>query len=143
MELIERETFYICGYVVETDAIQNDNDISNLYSNFFSERKNVVLQSLPGSKKGYYGLSWYSQGHEKYCYLLGIEFSEKVNPPQGAVTKTLEKALFAKASYPKDKNIIEAWNEFYYRDIPSTGYAPNEPYNLYFEYYPDDVHGDF
>jgi len=27
MNLVERETFYICGYTVETNAAQNDKDI--------------------------------------------------------------------------------------------------------------------
>ena len=31
MKFIERETFCICGYAVETTAAQNDRDVSGLY----------------------------------------------------------------------------------------------------------------
>jgi len=143
MELIERETFYVCGYAVETTAAQNDNDVSGLYNDFFDKGKEAILLRLHGCKKGYYGLSWYAQGHEKYCYLLGVEVGKGNEPPENAVIKELEKTAFAVAYYPSDKNIIEAWNEFFYTDIPNAGYAPNEQYNLYFEYYPENARGDY
>ena len=143
MNLIERDTFYICGYAVETTAAQNDKDVSNLYNDFFNKDKESILSRLQGSKKGYYGLSWYTQGHEKYCYLLGIEVGKENDPPENALFKSLEKTLYAVARYPHGRDIIEAWNEFFYTDIPKAGYAPNEPYNLYFEYYLEGVHGDY
>ena len=143
MDIVERETFYICGYAVETTATQNDKDVSGLYKDFFTMKKDEVLLRLRGSKKGYYGLSWYSQGHERYCYLLGIEVGKENEPPDNTLIKALETTLYAVARYPQSKDIIEAWNEFFYKDISNAGYAPNEPYNLYFEYYPEDVHGDY
>ena len=143
MEFIERETFCVCGYAVETTAAQNDADISALYKDFFDTDKESVLLRLNGGKKGYYGLSWYTRGHEKYCYLLGIEVGGENAPPENALLKILEKTLYAVARYPRDKDIMEAWNEFFFTDIPGEGYAPNAPYNLYFEYYPEDVHGDY
>jgi len=143
MKLIERETFCICGYAVETTAAQNDKDVGGLYKDFFDKDKESILLGLRGSKKGYFGLSWYSQGHEKYCYLLGIEVSKENEPPENALMRTLEKTLYAVACYPHNKDIMEAWNEFFYTDIPGEGYAPNEPYNLYFEYYPESVKGDY
>jgi len=83
MELIERETFYICGYAVVTTAEQNDKDVSALYQDFFDTNKETILSCLQGSQNGYY------------------------------------------------------------TDIPKEGYAPNEPYNFYFEFYPEDVKGDY
>jgi len=143
MELMERETFSVCGYAVETTAVQNDQSISGLYKDFFDRNQEAALLRLQDSRMGYYGLSWYTQGHEKYCYLLGIEVGRENNPPENALLKTLEKTVYAVARYPRDKNILEAWNEFFYSDIPGEGYAPNEPYNFYFEYYPQNVHGDY
>ena len=95
MNLIERDTFYICGYAVETTAAQNDKDVSNLYNDFFDKDKVSILLRLQGSKKGYYGLSWYTQGHEKYCYLLGVEVGKENEPPENALIKPLEKTLYA------------------------------------------------
>jgi len=143
MQLIERATFYICGYTVETTAAQNEQDVSALYQDFFDTGKEAVLLRSPGSKKGYYGLSWYTQGHETYCYLLGIEVGKENEPPTGALLKTMGKTTYAVAHYPQGKDIIEAWNEFFYTDIPQAGYAPNEQHNLYFEYYPEDVRGAY
>ena len=139
MKLIERETFYICGYAVETTAARNDNDVSALYKDFFDTDKETVLLQLTGSKKGYYGLSWYTQGHEKYCYLLGIEVGKENKPPENALLKEVTKTVYAVGCYPDGKDVIEAWNELFYTDIPNGGYSPNEQFNLYFEYYPEDV----
>jgi len=143
MTLLTRDTFHICGYAVETTAAQNDKDISGLYKDFFNSGKDVALLRLKGGKKGFFGLSWYTQGHEKYCYLLGIEVDKDNTPPDGALLKTLDQTLYAAARYPHDKNIMDAWTEFFNTDIPAEGYAPDEQYNLYFEYYPEDVHGNY
>jgi predicted transcriptional regulator YdeE len=143
MKLIERETFHICGYAVETTASQNDKDVSGLYTDFFDMDRESALLSLYDSKKGYYGLSWYTQGHEKYCYLLGIEVGEENIPPENSLLKEVAKTTYAVGCYLHGKDVIEAWNEFFYTDIPNEGYAPNEQFNLYFEYYPKDVKGDF
>jgi len=143
MKLVDKETFYICGYAVETTATQNDKDISDLYGYFFEKANETLLLDLQGSKKGYFGLSWYTLGHEKYCYLLGIEVGKDNQPPENAILKTVPKALYAVAWFPHDKDIKEAWTEFFYTDIPKEGYAPNELQNLYFEYYSESVHGDY
>ena len=143
MKLVERETFHICGYAVETTAAQNDKDVCGLHKNFFDTGKETVLRRLKGSKKGYYGLLWYTQAHEKFCYLLGIEVDKENAPPENAMLKTVAKTTYAVACYPHDKNAIEAWTEFFYTDIPKEGYAPNEEHNLYFEYYPESVDGNY
>jgi HD-GYP domain-containing protein (c-di-GMP phosphodiesterase class II) len=43
----------------------------------------------------------------------------------------------------KGYDIIKAWNEFFYDEIPKAGYKVNEEYNLYFEFYPQSVNGEF
>lgn len=143
MKLIERDTVHICGYAVETDAAQNTDDLSKLYEDFFDNDRESALLNLHGSKKGFYGLMWYTQGHEKYCYLLGIEVGGECELPDNAIYKTIPKTTYAVACYSRDKDAIEAWSEFFFTDIPNEGYAPNEQLNLYFEYFPKDVDGDY
>ena len=143
MKLVERETFHVCGYAIETTASQNGEDLSKLYEDFFDSDKESLLLRLQSSKKGYYGLMWYTQGHEKYYYLLGIEVGGENEPPEDAMLKTITKTTYAITCYPHDKDTIEAWTEFFYRDIPKEGYAPDEQHNLYFEYYPKGVDEDY
>lgn len=78
MRLIERDMLHICGYVAETDTTHNGDDLSALFKIFFDNNKDAYMLNLPGSKKGFYGLQWYTQGHEKYCYLLGIEVGASI-----------------------------------------------------------------
>lgn len=143
MRFIERDAIHICGYVVETDARHNADDLSNLYKDFFDNNKESLLLSLHGSKKGFYGLMWYTQGHEKYCYLLGIEVGRECEPPADSVLKTIPETTYAVSNYSHEKDAIEAWGEFFFTDIPSEGYAPNEQLNLYFEFFPESVEGDY
>lgn len=143
MKIIERETFYVCGYGVETTADKNDEDLSKLYKDFFDKDKESILLGLQGSKKGYFGLMWYTSGREKYYYLLGIEVDKENNSPENAILKTVPKTTYAVANYPHDKDAIEAWTEFFYTDIPNEGYVPNEQYNLYFEYFSKNIDGDY
>lgn len=143
MELLERNTLRICGYFVETDAAHNADDLSKLYKDFFDNGKEAVLRNLHGNKKGFYGLMWYTQGHEKYCYLLGIEVGEACVPPDDAIVKTIPRTTYAVSRYRHDKDAIEAWSEFFFTDIPNEGYAPNAPLNLYFEFFPESVDGDY
>ena len=143
MKIIERDTFYICGYGIETTAEKNAEDLSKLYKDFFDSDKESILLDLQGSKKGYFGLMWYTSGHEKYYYLLGIEVDKENEPPENAILKTVPKTTYAVAYYPHDKDAIEAWTEFFYTDIPKEAYVPNEDFNLYFEHMPKNVDGDY
>ena len=143
MKIIERDIFSICGYAVETSAEQNEDALTKLYDDFFGSDKESILRQLIGCKKGYYGFMWYTQGHEKYCYLLGIEVAEDNKPPENAILKTTVKTTYAVACYPYDKDAIEAWGEFFYTDIPNEGYVVNEELNFYFEYHPDSIDGDY
>lgn len=143
INFVEKETFFVCGYSVETTLEQNDKDISALYEDFFRSGKETALMKLKGSKKGYYGLSWYTQGNEKYCYLLGIEASKENTVPENAVLKEVPKTTYAMVRFPKGEDILKAWNDFFYYAIPGAGFKVNEAHNRYYEYYPGSVHGEF
>lgn len=143
MELIEREMFYVCGYAAETDAAHNADDLAKLYADFFENNRADLLCKLNGSKKGFYGLMWYTQGHEKYRYLLGVQVDGGCTPPAGSLLKAVPKTTYAVARYPQEKDAIEAWGAFFYTDIPGAGYAPDEQLNLYFEFFPESVEGDY
>lgn len=143
MKLIKREAFSICGYAVETNAQQNTDDLSALYKNFSSTGKKTILRKLQGSKKGFYGLMWYTQEHHKYCYLLGIEVNEKCKPPANSVLKAIPKTTYAVSCYADSKDTIEAWNELFFTVILSEGYIPNDPFNLYFEFHPENIDGNY
>ncbi len=140
---VKKDAFYICGYCVETTAAQNDADISALYDDFFGSGKEGVLLALDGAKKGYCGLSWYTQGHEKYCYLLGIEVGPDNETPENAVIKQVPEAVFAAARFTRADDIMKAWNEFFYNEIPKRGWSVNGELNVYYEYYPESVSGDY
>lgn len=143
VELTERGAFCVCGYAVETTPEHNDRDVSKLYKDFFQDDKETVLRLLSGSKNGFYGLSWYTHGHERYCYLLGVEVANTNSAPANALIKTIAKTTYAVARFPGGADIIEAWNRFFYTDIPSAGFAPNERHGYYFEYYPGSVYGSY
>lgn len=143
MKLVQRDALHICGYATETDATHNAEDLSALYKDFFDNDREASLLRLQGNQKGFYGLMWYTQGHEKYGYLLGMEVGGACEPPAGSMLKTIPKTTYAVACCPQGKDAIEAWGEFFFTDIPKAGYAPNEQLNLYFEFFPGSVEGDY
>lgn len=143
ISIVERDTFFICGYSVETTLEQNDKDVSALYSDFFGSGKEAILMMLKGSKKGYYGLIWYTEGKERYCYLLGIEVGQENIAPENSILKKISKATYAVTRFTKSEDIIEAWTNFYYNVIPKAGFKVDEQYNFYFEYYPININGEF
>lgn len=143
MQITERDALHICGYAVETTAAQSAEDLSRLFEDFFSGGRESVLRKMPGSQTGFYGLMWYTQGHEKYCYLLGVAVGEGCEAPEGAMLRTVPETTYAVAEYPRGKDAVEAWTEFFFTDIPREGYAPNAQLNLYFEFFPERVTGDY
>ena len=143
MDLVERGEFHVCGWAVDTTAADNDTDVGALYADFFDGDKHAVARTMAGNHPGWFGLSWYTENHERYGYLLGVEVDAAVEPPAGAEVKTLPPTQWAVASYPAGQDIMEAWTQFYFTDIPQAGWAPDDQYNLYFEYYPGDAHGNF
>lgn len=143
MRFVDRAPFHICGYVIETDTVHNTADLSALYQDFFDQDREAALLKMPGNKRGLYGLMWYTQGHEKYAYLLGIKVSGECCLPEKAVLKTIPKTTYAVSDYPRNKDTIEAWHTFFFEDIPNAGYAANAALNLYFEYFPNGEDGGF
>lgn len=143
IKLLDRDTFFVCGYSVETTLAQNDKDIAALYSSFVQEGKEATLLNLNGSRKGYYGLTWYTQGHERYCYLLGLEVGRRNAIPTNAVLKEVSETTYAMAHFSQGENIIQAWTEFFYTEIPKTGFGVDGERNLYFEYYPGSFDGEY
>ncbi len=141
LELVTRPAFHICGYATETTLEGNDGDIAALYRDFFETGKEHTLLRLPGCQNGYYGLEWYTEGHQSFFYLLGKAVDETADTPAGAVIKHIPAARYAVAEMPAGRNLVEAWTEFFYTGIPGAGYAPNAEHGFYFEYYPEDVHG--
>lgn len=141
IKTVDRDQFTVCGYAVETTLEKNDEDIPRLYKAYFETGKDEELPAQPGCKNGYYGLSWYTKGHERYCYLLGRETGEAFSMPEGAVRKTVPPGLYAVAQVPEGADIKEAWTVFFYEDIPQLGFAPDETHGIYFEYYPESVQG--
>jgi len=139
----ERDTFYICGYCVETTLAQNDDDVSALYDDFFDNQKDAILMKLNDCKKGYYGLIWNTKDHERYCYLLGVEVGQENTAPENAVLKKVSSTKYAVASFPQGEDIIKAWTEFFYKEIPKAGFRVNDEDNAYFEFYHDGVQGEF
>ncbi len=143
MEMIVRDAFQLCGFSVETTLEQNDGDVSALYADFFEGGKSAAFENLTGIRKGYYGLIWYTEGHGKYRYLLGVEAGAGDETPNGSELKEIPAAVYAVARYPQGANVTQAWYAFFYHDIPEAGCRIDEERNLYFEYYPSAVDGAF
>lgn len=143
VSIVKRDAFAVCGFCVETTKAHNDEDISALYDHFFNSGIEQLLMSLSGAKKGYYGLSWYAQGHERYCYLLGMEVGHGNIAPENSILKEVPEAVYARACFSQTADIIKAWTEFFYNEIPKAGLEVDCQFNAYFEYYPGSAHGDY
>lgn len=141
--VVKRDLLTVCGYCVETTSAQNDADISALYNDFFSSSKEELLLAMKGAQKGYYGLSWYTQAHERYCYLLGVAVGEGNSAPENAMIKKAPSSTYARACFKQGEDIIKAWKEFFYEEIYKAGLTIDSELNVYFEYYPHSVHGDY
>ncbi len=143
IEIITRPAFYICGYAVETTLESNDADMPALYNSFFGTEREHLLLSLPGCKQGYYGLEWYTEGQKSFFYLLGKEAAAGCSAPEGALIKSIPTADFAAAKLPAGAGLTGAWTEFFFAAIPAAGCEPDAGHGLYFEYYPEDIHGGY
>ncbi|MGE5558190.1 MAG: effector binding domain-containing protein [Bacillota bacterium] len=75
--------------------------------------------------------------------MLGIEVGQENVAPENAVLKKVSKTIYAMARFAQGEDIIKAWAEFFYNEIPKAGFKVNEEYNLYFEFYPGSVYGEF
>lgn len=97
---------------------QNAKDVSALYDDFFCNSKEAILMNLNGSKKGYYGLSWYTQGHERYCYLLGIEVGQENTALENAVLKKAPKQHTLWRASRKEKIYSRQGTNFFTMKFP-------------------------
>jgi predicted transcriptional regulator YdeE len=138
----ERDAFSICGYAVETNLEDNNNDISKLYEKFQNEGYDSILNQLTGCEVGYYGLEWYTEGHKSFFYLLGKSVGETAASPKEAIMKHIPAAKYIVAEIPADTNVFNAWTEFFYKVIPDLGYKVDEQHGYYFEYYKNGFSGD-
>lgn len=143
MEIRNLESFLVCGYSVETTPEQNDTDIAALSDEFLNNSREATLRKLHGVQKGYYGLIWYTQGHKRYCYLLGLAVGQGNAIPEHAMIKEVPKTTYACACFQQGDNFIKSWTDFFSDQIPNAGYKVNEELNVYFEYYPSDIQGDY
>ncbi len=71
--------------------------------------------------------------HERYCYLLGIEIGQVSAAPERSLIKQVPAAAYAKACFCKGENIIKAWNDFFYKEIPQAGLEVNKQLNAYWQ----------
>jgi len=123
-----RNKFKVYGYLKETNSENNDYDLGQLWSKYESE-----LRQIPESKSCLYGVTWYTdETHKRYYYLLGIE-TDKLK--DNMVCVEVPTGYFAVATVPKEMTEVEAWAEFFYKEIPAKGYAPDENHGIYFEFY--------
>jgi len=144
IRFINKADFQISGYSVETSLDESKKDVAALYDDYFNTEKAALIDNAAKNKAaGYYGLMWYSEGHERYRYLLGKETANLPAIPAEAETKELPTALYAVASFEKEYDNDKAWTAFFFEAIPQAGYAPDYEYGFFFEYYPDGVNGNY
>lgn len=137
LRVIEREEFIICGYVVETSLETCCKDLGELWDRFKSQKQSEILKSSEGSRKGLYGVMWYTQNHQ-YCYLLGKKIKNKEAKIDSTCIKRIPGACYAVAIVPDNMTIVEAWTVLFERILPDAGYMPDLDHGLYFEYYPNE-----
>ncbi len=127
-----RDAFTVSGFATETSAATNDTDLGSLWGEYKDK-----LASMPEGRNGLYGVLWYTENHS-FFYLLGIETGGAL---EGASTRVaIPAARFAVAKVPVRKTAVEAWTEFFDKELPERGFAPDQEHGKYFEYY--DEKGD-
>ena len=119
--------FIVHGYAVETILSSCEKDVGQLW-----EKHKEDLLAIPESKSCLYGVMWYTETH-KYFYFLGIK-NEK--PPKSDMTAvTIPAANFSIATVPDDMDTIEAWTQYFEKELPLLGYIPDAEHGRYFEFY--------
>jgi len=119
--------FIVHGYAVETILSSCEKDVGQLW-----EKHKEDLLAIPESKSCLYGVMWYTETH-KYFYLLGIK-NEK--PPKSDMTAvTIPAANFSIATVPDDMDTIEAWTQYFEKELPLLGYIPDAEHGRCFEFY--------
>ena len=122
-----RGEFSVYGYAVETTLSSCEYDVGQLWD----ENKETLL-SIPESRLCLYGVMWYTKDH-RYYYHLGIQSDKPPNTDMAAVK--IPAAYFAIASVPKNIDTIEAWTQYFEKELPLLGYIPDTEHGRYFEFY--------
>jgi predicted transcriptional regulator YdeE len=144
IRLINKASFQICGYSVETSLEESSKDVEGLYNAYFNTEKAALIDNVARIKaKEFYGLMWYLEGHERYRYLVGKETVNLTEIPLNAELKEIPAALYAVAAFKKDFDGVKAWTDFFFGAIPQAGYAPDYNHGFFFEFYPDGVDGKY
>ena len=123
--------FNICGYAVETILSSCEKDVGELWK----KHKDNLL-SISKNKSCLYGVMWYTEDH-KYFYLLGIKSEKSLKSDM--TTVTIPAANFAVATIPNSVSTIEAWTQYFEKELPALKYEPDAEHGKYFECY--DEHG--
>ncbi len=125
-----RGAFTISGFATETSPATNNTDLRALWSEYKDK-----LAAMPEGRHGLYGVLWYTES-QSFFYLLGIETAAAL---EGASTRVaIPAARFAVAKVPVHKTPSEAWTEFFDKELPERGFAPDAEHGKYFEYYDDN-----
>ena len=144
IRFMDKASFQICGYSVETSLDESSKDVEDLYNDYFNTEKATLIDNAARIKATeFYGLMWYLQGHERYHYLLGKETVNLTVIPSKAELKEIPAAFYAVATFDNDYDSVKAWTDFFFEAIPQAGYAPDYEHGFFFEFYPDGVDGKY
>lgn len=123
----DRSGFSVYGYAVETVLNSCESDVGQLW-----ERYEKALLDIPEGHLYLYGVMWYTENH-RYYYHLGIQ--AKKPPKNDMAVVEIPAAHFAIASVPKNMDTVEAWTQYFEKELPLLGYVPDAEHGRYFEFY--------
>ena len=126
----EENDFSVHGYAIETILSSCEKDVGQLW-----EKHKEDLLAFPISKSCLYGVMWYTKNH-KYFYLLGVK--SEISPKSDMMTVTIPAANFAIASVPENMDTVEAWTQYFEKELPALMREPDAVHGKYFEFYDED-----
>ena len=109
IRLIGQNDFIVQGYAVETILSSCEKDVGQLWEKYKEE-----LLSYPDGKSCLYGVMWYTKNHQ-YVYLLGVK--SETPPKSDMAAVVIPAADFAVASVPDDMDTVEAWTQYFEKEI--------------------------
>jgi len=130
IQIKQQNDFIVHGYAVETILSSCEKDVGQLWEKYKED-----LLSIHESKSCLYGVMWYTENH-KYFYLLGLK-SEKM-PKSDMTAVVIPAADFAVATVPSDMDTVEAWTQYFEKELPVLGYEPDAGHGRYFEFYDEN-----
>jgi len=120
-----RDTFYVCGYSVETNEASLEKDVAILREKY-EDRLREISPRL-------YFVSWITKD-DNMIYHFSVETSDE-EIPGGMVRIEVPAARFAVATVPEKMPVLAAWHDFFATKIPSLGATIDENYGIYFEFF--------